>query len=231
MTKEQIKPNQSETDDRPYQKPLGFIQSILASYRIRKFRDYVKLSAWAHIDSEERENLKKRYEKFFAKDKVKIKLVQEEIDKIFIPVFHSLKLINAPLEWVTSKVDDVYDEEKEKYVKKNITRKYNIVVDMACLNLPRMTSSKFAILDHILIQAEAQYARAWKRYLFLIFNPIWIIARILRIPIGVMERMGVDTRNRHINKLVYWFIQAIVLIALTVVAIQLGIKPELSIFK
>ena len=219
-----------QPQSQPYRRPIGYFEARAASVRIDRYYELIKIDNFPTLhDEDERKRLQKKYPELFEKKGMHVKYDQtrKEISKLTASVYRTLDRINAPINWYSEKDDIEYDIEKHKNVKSKKVENYNVILDR---NYPAFRSKKgfhdAEVTYPMLEESRAVYddivKKFWKEWI----NPIWWIARILRLPISLLEYMGVDTETENVNKFVYWLLQALVLLILSFVSLKLGLDIQ-----
>jgi len=214
----------------PYRRPIGYFEARAALERIDRYFELIKIDNFTTIhDENERKRLQKKYPELFEEKgfPVKYDKARKEISKLTASVYRTLDRINAPINWRSEKDDIEYDIEKHKNVKNKKIENYNVILDR---NYPTFRSKKgfhdAEVTYPMLEESRAVYddlvKNFWKKWI----NPLWWIARILRLPISLLEHMGVDTETENVNKFVYWLLQALVLLILSFVSLKLGLDIQ-----
>ena len=185
-------------------------------------------------DQDERNRLQKEYSSLFEDDKPqpKFEKLSREINKITVQVSWSLRRINAPTQWREDTEDLEYDFEKHRNTKNKKTEHFDVILDRQYPIYRNKKGFKDAETTYpMLEQSKAVFDSVWKNYWMRLINPLWWIAFILRLPISLIEYMGVNTETANVNKFIYWLVQALVLLILSFVALKLGIKIDLALPK
>lgn len=215
-----------------YRRPIGFFEAMAALKKIDKYSELIKVDNFTtfHYDQEERKRLKEKYVAFFDEKGIGVnyQLTRKEISKLTASVHRALERINAPLNWREEKEDLEYDSEKIKNVKNKKVVNYNVILDR---NYPVYRSKKGFndndVTYPMLEESRAVYDDIVRNYWKKLINPLWWIALVLRLPISLLEYMGVETETENINKFVYWLLQALVLLLLSFASLKLGLNIQL----
>lgn len=223
----------SKLQEQHYRRPIGFLEALFASRRIQKYQDLIMIENITFIhDQDDRDRLQKSYADLFEEGKPvpNYERLRKEINKLTVSVYHNLRRINAPTRWREDTEELEYDIEKHRNVKNKKTENYDVILDRQYQVFRgkkgfKDTDSTYPMLE----QSKAVYDQVWKSYWLRIINPLWWIAFVLRLPISLLEYMGVNTETADINKFVYWLIEAIVLLILGFVALKLGIKANITL--
>lgn len=223
----------SQPKIQPYRRPIGYFEAKTALLKIDKYFELIKIDNFTTLhDQDERTRLQKKYPELFEKKGVSVKHqdTRKEISKLTASVHHALDRINAPINWRDEKEDIEYDIEKHKNVKNKKVENYNVILDR---NYPVFRNKKgfhdAEVTYPMLEESRAVYDDAVKNYWKKLTNPLWWIARILRLPISLLEYMGVDTETENVNKFVYWLLQALVLLILSFISLKLGLDIQLPV--
>lgn len=221
--------------EQPYRRPIGFFEALQSAKGIHHYYELVRLQNFSYIhDQTDRDELKNKYPEFFsdANPMPNQALVSKEINKYTVTTYNALQRINAPTSWRsdTEELEYDFDDHKNKKVKK--TEKYDVILDRQYpVYRNKRGFNDTETTYHMLEEAEAVFDHIWKTYWRKIINPLWWIAFILRLPIGLMEHMGLNASTENINKFVYWLTQAIVLLILSFASVKLGISINIPSIK
>lgn len=220
-------------DIQPYRRPIGYFEAKTALAKIDKYFELIKIDNFTSLrDQDERKRLHKKYPELFDKKGISVnyQYTRKEISKLTASVHRALDRINAPINWRDEKEDIEYDIEKDKNVKNKKVENYNVILDR---NYPVFRSKKglhdAEVTYPMLEESRAVYDDAVKNYWKKLINPLWWIAIILRLPISLLEYMGVDTETENVNKFIYWLLQALVLLILSFISLKLGLNIQLPI--
>jgi hypothetical protein len=221
----------SVPQEQPYRRPLGFFEALLASRRLREYYDLIMLENFSYLhDMDERARLEKDYPQYFKKggSSPEHHKLRKEISRLTVVVHKSLRRINAPTDWREDSEELEYDYEKHKNVKNRTTEEFDVILDRQYPVYKNKKGFKDTETTYpMLEQSIAVYDSVWKNYWMKIINPLWLIGFILRLPISLMEHMGMNTGSVNINKFVYWLIQVIVLLIISFLALKLGIPVNI----
>lgn len=208
----------------PYRKPVAFFEAKNVITVLSRYYDLIRLYS-DFSDPQEKKEVFKHYPEFKTiNNKTLIKL---ELNRLSLAAYRALERINAPLEWTFEREDIEFDYNKGKDVSKVKRTSINLVLDqfMPHYNANANHYDAYRGLTSILEQTIPYYEKTarnyWKRWV----NPIWWISVILRIPITLIEYMGVDTSTHKINQFIYWLIQALVLVLLSFLCLKIGLSP------
>jgi len=207
------------------------LESLNARCRIKKYYDLVRIANLHYNSSEELARLKESYPQLFDKETVRHEALRQEISSLTVIVHHHLRRINAPLKWSDQYEEAEYDPEKRRNVRKKKTEDYNIITDRLYPVYRGKAITDLEVTYPMLEESIATYNYIWKHYLLNIINPLWLIARILRLPLSLLEYMGVNTETTNVNKFVYWMMQGLVLIILAFISLKLGIDTNISLLR
>lgn len=220
-------------DIQPYRRPISYFEARTALEKIDKYFELIKIDNFTTLhDQDERKRLQKKYSELFENNSTSVNYqnTRKEISKLTVSVHRALKRINAPINWRDEKEDIVYDIEKHKNVKNKKVENYNLILDRS---YPVFRNKKgfhdTEVTYPMLEESRAVYDDFTKNYWKKLINPLWWIASILRLPISLLEHMGVDTETENVNKFIYWLLQALVLIILSFLSIKLRLNIQLPI--
>jgi hypothetical protein len=211
-----------------YRRPIGYFEAKTALRKIDKYYELIKIDNFTTLhDQDERKKLQKQYPELFEENGIGVnyQATRKEISKLTVNVYHALVRINAPINWRNEKEDLEYDFEKQKKVEK-----YNVILDR---NYPIFRNKKgfgdIEVTYPMLEESRAVYSGILKNYWKRLVNPLWWIASLLRLPISLLEYMGVNTETESVNKFVYWLLQLLVLIILSFISLKLGLNLQLPV--
>jgi len=214
-----------------YRRPIGYFEAKTALRMIDKYYELIKIDNFTTLhDQYERNKLQEKYPELFDENGVGVnnQAARKEISKLTASVYHALKRINAPIYWRSEKENLEYDFEKQKKVMKKKVEKYNVILDR---NYPIFRSKKgfgdIEVTYPMLEESRAVYSDVVNNYWKRLVNPLWWIASMLRLPISLLEYMGVNTETESVNKFVYWLLQLLVLIILSFISLKLGLNIQL----
>lgn len=223
----------SSPKEQHYRRPIGFLEALNASRRIQKYHDLIMIENFSYIhDEDERNRLRKDYAHLFESDKPqpKYEKLRKEINKLTVQVYWSLRRINAPTRWREDTEELEYDLDKHRNTKNKKTENFDVILDRQYPVYRNKKGFKDAETTYpILEQSKSVFDSIWKKYWMRLVNPLWWIAFVLRLPISLIEYMGVDTETTNVNKFIYWFVQAIVLLVLSFIALKLGINAQIAL--
>jgi len=205
----------------------------MALRKIDKYYELIKIDNFTTLhDQDERKKLQEEYPELFDEKGIGVnyQATRKEISKLTASVYHALERINAPINWRNEKEDLEYDFEKQKKVMKKKVEKYNVILDR---NYPVFRNKKgfgdTEVTYPMLEESRAVYNDVIKNYWKRLVNPLWLIASLLRLPISLLEYMGVNTETESVNKFVYWLLQLLVLIILSFISLKLGLNLQLPV--
>jgi len=217
-----------------YRRPIGFFEAKFAAKTLRRYLDMIRLDNFVHFhDEEERRALRKGYPQYFQSKKPKMPIypkVSKEISKLTVIALYVLQRIDAPTDWSSESEEVEFDFNKGKNVQKSKREDYNLIADR---QIPVISNKKgfndsdttYPILEQSIAYYEHITRNYWKKWI----NPLWWLAFVLRLPISLLEYMGLDTRTENLNRFIYWFFQALVAAILSLVLVKLGVSLNISI--
>jgi hypothetical protein len=184
-----------------YIKPIGFFESQRALRSLEKYLDLVRHFfnfGEGIMQAKQLETLIPNFQKeesYF--------LLRNEILSCSNDVYIRMLRINFQTHLAYQKVEYL-ENGKTKIIKKEVDMFHNILKLQSITNLTHQQI--YEQLTENLIMAIGFYkkirSRSWKLW----FNPIWIIAYFLRIPISIMEFMGVNVNSDKTNNFVVWIV-------------------------
>jgi hypothetical protein len=219
----------SKVTDKPrlhYWKPIGYFEAKSAINLLMRYEDLVRhfynfsggIQAARPI-----EELIKKDEKKHPWEQIKTEIIK--MTSRMHRCFYRIGL-SPIISWTSNEREYDYEKHIPKFVDKE--HKADIFMDFLFLSqqdsngLKRQSAYEYIIMN--IETAIGEYERiknkAWKRW----FNPLWIIATILRTPISIMEFMGVDSDNEKTSNFIFWLIQALMAILLLLLITRLGLS-------
>jgi hypothetical protein len=221
--------------DNQYRRPMGLLEAILGARILRYYKDLILMQCFVYFgDKDERSRLAKKYDKFFTEGKINpnFKTVNKEVNKLTARLHFVLERINAPTEWSIKSQELEYDYDKKRNVETKTKEHFDVILDRQFPSFRKhMGFRDIELTIPMLEQAIGYYDLVWQRYWLKIINPLWWIAVVARLPISLMEHMGVNTATENINKFVYWLVQGLVILILSFIAFELGIQVDLNLFR
>lgn len=209
---------------------MGYFEARAAAQNLKRYFDLVKVF-YRFIEPNERDVILKEYPQFAGDGTVNDnRSIKVELNRLSVRVYWALRRIDAPLDYTIEHTGTEYDIEKHKNVKTRRNAHVNIILDQFQPNFHKNINlfDAYEMLVNVMEKAIPLYESIrksfWKRWI----NPIWLLAAVLRIPVSVLEYMGIDTSTHQTNKFVYWLIQSIMLIALALLCFRLGL-PGMSL--
>lgn len=207
---------------------MGYIEARYAAQNLKRYYDLIRI--YYHLtDVSEREELLKKFPQYSqSHTQGGRRLLKIELNRLSVRVYWALLRLHAPLDYTIEHTDTEYDIEKHKHVKAKRQAHVNIILDQFQPNFHKDISvlEAYEILVNVMEQAIPVYESIQKSYWRNLINPVWVMAMILRIPISLIEHMGVDTSTRETNRFIYWLIHAIVIIALAFLCLKLGLSTS-----
>lgn len=218
-----------------YRRPIGLLEAILADRLLSYYKDLVLLQSYTFFsDMEERGRLSEKYKNLFNVDEInpRFNIVNKEINRVTARVHGTLRRVNAPTRWSSTTKELEYDFEKRHNVTTKNKHSFDVIIDR---QYPQYTKHRgfddLGLTIPMLEQSIGLYKAIWHRYWMRLLNPIWWIAFVARLPISLMEYMGINTETESINRFIYWLVQALMVLILSIVALKLGIKVNFSLLK
>lgn len=211
-----------------YRRPIGYLEARHAAQNLRRYFDLIKL-VYSFLNIDEREEIVKKYPQFKDYNTPNgSRLLRTELNRLSIRVYWALLRVNAPLAFTVEHTGTRYDVEKRKTINTKRKAQVNLILDQFEPDYHKKIDvlDAYEMLVNVMERAIPLYRSIQKNYWKNWVNPIWILATILRIPISLLEYMGIDTRNQQTNKFVYWLIQLIVLIALGLLCVRLRLSTN-----
>lgn len=205
---------------------MGYFEARTSTQNLKRYFDLIKIFYY-FADNSEREEILKKYPQFVGdRTPGDNRSIRTELNRLSVRVYWALLRLHSPLDYTIEHTDTEYDIEKHKNIKTKRRVRVNIILDQFQPNFHKdiSPSEAYEILVNIMEQAIPIYESIQKSFWRNLINPVWIVAMILRVPISLLEYMGIDTNNHETNKLVYWLIQSIVLIALAFLCLKLGLS-------
>jgi hypothetical protein len=212
--------------EEPYRRPMGYFEARASAQNLRRYFDLVKIF-YRLTDNGEQEEILKKYPQFKGDHTLNDnRLIRIELNRLSVRVYWALLRVRAPLEYTVEHTETEYDTEKHKNIKTKRQVHVNIILDQFQPSFHKDINilEAYEILVNVMEQAVPVYESIQKSYWKNLINPLWVIAMILRIPISLLEHMGINTSSHETNKFIYWLMQSIVLIVLIFLCARLGIS-------
>lgn len=196
-----------------YRYPVGYLASKRAIAELDQYRSLVwHLYGYADdmIDNPELIPLEKLIKDYDRKHQRK--QIKREIDKMVPIILRRFNYVGAPTRY--------------KFSEHGIGKSLDIVVDIY-QDFDFCHQLRYEVLVSTIHRVMGYYdytERIVKRFWF---NPLYLLARVINLPITIMVYAGVNVESQKSSSLHYWFLQVLMAILLALLIVKLGISVNL----
>ncbi len=207
-----------------YKRPINYLEAATAIKDLKRYLDLVRHCFNYATDINEAKPLKELISNYDKKRQYQ--QLTTEIQKMAGVITHRFYRNGLSSKYNVSTEDPEYDstgkiknKREERFVE--LFLNFDTLVKAKYIHRQSLYEYTTGIIETVIGDYDRIRLEERKRWL----NPVWIIAQVLRIPISIMEYMGINTNDKRTNNFVFWLVQALVLILLLLLLVKLGLSP------